>query len=223
MKRLAEDVWHLDTIRIPNAVNAYLLGDVLIDAGGRRSAGMILRQLDGHEVLAHALTHAHPDHQGSSAEICTRLGVPYWVGERDVDAAEDPNLIRGRQPDHPVANFYVRIFTGPGHKVDRALREGDEVAGFRIIDAPGHSAGRVVFWREADGVLVVGDVLNNMNIWTGIPGLHEPKPYLTPDPAANRSSALKLRRLEPRLVLFGHGPPLRDPAKFVDFLDSLPR
>src|SRR5919204_87872 len=127
MKRLAKDVWHLDTIRIPNAVNAYLLGDALI--------------------------HAHPDHQGSSAEICTRLGVPYWVGERDVDAAEDPNLIRGRQPDHPVANFYVRIFTGPGHKVDRALREGDEVAGFRIIDAPGHSAGHVVFWREADGVL----------------------------------------------------------------------
>jgi hydroxyacylglutathione hydrolase len=222
VKELTEGVWHLDTVAIPNAVNAYLIGDVLVDAGGRRSGRRILRQLDGHEVRAHAITHAHPDHQGASAEACAKLGVPYWVGERDVDAAEDPGLIRVRQPDHPVAHFYDSFFTGPGRKVDRALREGDEVAGFQVIDVPGHSAGHIAFWREADGVLVIGDVLNNLNIWTGIPGLHEPMPYLTPDPLENRRSARKLRPLEPKLVAFGHGPPLRDSRKFVDFVESLP-
>jgi hydroxyacylglutathione hydrolase len=60
-----------------------------------------------------------------------------------------------------------------------------------------------------------------MNIWTGLPGLHEPKPYLTPDPAENRRSAKKLGPLEPRVVLFGHGPPLRDPRKFSDFVGAL--
>ena len=222
MKRVADGVWHVNTIMLPNAVNAFVLGDVLVDSGGRRSARMILRQLGDHAIRTHALTHAHPDHQGSSAELCEKLGLPYWVGERDVDAAENPRLIRERQPNHPVAQFYDRIFTGPGRKVDRVLREGDEVAGFTVIDAPGHSAGHVVFWRESDGVLVIGDVLNNMDVMTGLPGLHEPKTYLTPDPEANRRSIRKVAALEPKLVLFGHGPPLRDPRKLADFVARLP-
>ena len=222
MKRVADGVWHINTILLPNAVNAFVLGDVVVDSGGRRSARMILRQLGDHSISTHALTHAHPDHQGSSAELCEKLGVPYWVGERDVDAAEDPSLIRQRQPDHPVARFYDSFFTGPGRKVDRVLREGDEVAGFKVIDSPGHSAGHVAFWRESDGVLVAGDVLTNMDIWTGIPGLHEPKPYLTPDPIENRRSIRKVAALEPKLVLFGHGPPLRDSRKLAEFVNALP-
>ena len=222
MKQLADDVWHLNTLFIPNSVNAYLLGDVLVDAGTRRSGKGILRDLHGHDVAAHALTHAHPDHQGASREVCTTLGIPYWVPEGDVDAAEDPSLIGKRQPDHFVAQFFARIFTGPGHKVDRVLNDGDEVAGFKVIATPGHSAGHVVYWRESDGVLVIGDVLNNMDVVTAIPGLRLPKGYLTADPDENRRSAKKLAALEPRLVLFGHGAPLRDTKKFVDFLDDLP-
>jgi len=222
MKQVADGVWHINTILLPNAVNAFVLDDVLVDSGGRRSARMILRQLGDHRITTHALTHAHPDHQGSSAELCEKLGLPYWVGERDAAAAENPRLIRERQPNHPVAQFYDRIFTGPGRKVDRPLREGDEVAGFRVVDAPGHSAGHVVFWRESDGVLVLGDVLNNMDVTTGLPGLHEPKPYLTPDPIENRRSIRKVAALEPKLLLFGHGPPLRDPRKLADFVARLP-
>jgi glyoxylase-like metal-dependent hydrolase (beta-lactamase superfamily II) len=221
MKQVAEGVWHLDTIPMPNAVNAFLIGDVLIDAGGRRSGKKIMRQLEGHPVTAHAITHAHPDHQGASHEICEHFGIPYWVPVNDADAAEDPSLIRKRQPDHPVARFYDTIFTGPGHTVDRRLVEGDDVAGFKVIDTPGHSAGHVVFWRERDGVLVVGDVLNGMNIFTGIPGLHEPRPYLTPDPEENRRSIRKVAALEPKLIVFGHGPPLKNPSKLASFVAGL--
>jgi glyoxylase-like metal-dependent hydrolase (beta-lactamase superfamily II) len=221
MKELADGVWHLNTVAIPNAINAFLLGDVLVDSGTRRSGGKIMRQLKGHTVTAHALTHAHPDHQGASHELCEKLGLPFWVGEADVEAAEDSSLIGRRQPSHPMAQFYVRIFTGPGHPVDRRLREGDEVAGFQVLEVPGHSAGHLAFWRESDGVLVLGDVLTNMNVLTGLPGLHEPKPYLTPDPEENRRSAKRLGPLEPKLVVFGHGPPLRDTRKFVEFVDGL--
>jgi glyoxylase-like metal-dependent hydrolase (beta-lactamase superfamily II) len=221
MKQLADGVWHLNTFAVPNSINAYLLEDVLVDAGTRRSGGKIMRQLEGHTVTAHALTHAHPDHQGASREVCEKLGVPFWVGERDVAAAEDSSLIGQRQPQHPMAQFFVKVFTGPGHPVDRVLSEGDEVAGFRVIDVPGHSAGHVAFWRESDGVLVLGDVLTNMNVITGIPGLHEPKAYLTPDPDENRRSAKKLALLEPKLALFGHGGPLRDTRRFVDFVNGL--
>ncbi len=98
-------------------------------------------------------------------------------------AAEDPKVIDERQPDKFMAHFFWRIFHGPGHKVDRTIGEGDEVAGFQVLDVPGHSAGHVAFWRESDRVLILGDVLANMDQYTGIPGLNEPKPALTPDRA----------------------------------------
>lgn len=44
-----------------------------------------------------------------------------------------------------------------------------------------------------------------------------------PDPARNRQSARKLAALEPALVCFGHGPPLRDTQRFVEFVAALPK
>ena len=37
-------------------------------------------------------------------------------------------------------------------------------------------------------MLILGDVLNSMDVITGIPGLREPKTYFTPDPVENRRS-----------------------------------
>ena len=149
-------------------------------------------------------------------------GCRSGAARRDADAAERPGLIRERQPSHPVARFFDRVFTGPGHPVERQLEEGDEVGGFRVLDTPGHSAGHVSFWRESDRVLILGDVVFNMNIFTGTSGLREPKAYLTPDPVRNRESARRLAGLEPAVVCFGHGPPLRDTRRFVDFAGALP-
>ena len=42
-------------------------------------------------------------------------------------------------------------------------------------------------------------------------------PEYTPAPERNRESIRRLGPLEPKLVLFGHGPPLSDTQKFVDF------
>jgi hydroxyacylglutathione hydrolase len=222
LKEIAPDVWQLGGGFPPNGINVYVIEDVLIDAATRHGGRRIFRELDGREINAHALTHAHPDHQGASHEVCERLGIPYWVPERDADAAENPDLIGERQPDHPIAQFFARTMTGPGHKVDRMLREGDEVAGFRVLDVPGHSRGHVAFWRESDGVLILGDVLNNIDVLTGIPGLREPKAFLTPDSVENRRSAKRLGELQPKIVLFGHGAPLRDGRKMTEFVRALP-
>ena len=64
--------------------------------------------------------------------------------------------------------------------------------------------------------------MNNMDVLTGMPGLREPKPFLTPDPAENRRSIRKLAALEPALVLFGHGAPLRDTGKLTELAGKLP-
>ena len=222
MKKLAEGVQQLRGLP-PDGINVYLVEDVLIDAATRRAGRRILRQLAGRPVSAHALTHAHPDHQGASDEVCGKLGIPFWVGERDVPFAEDPARIADGQPSHPFNKLAMRYWTGPGRNVDRVLREGDEVAGFRVIDVPGHSPGHVAFWRERDRVLIIGDVLNSINVVTGVRGLNEPKAYFTADPAENRRSARRLAPLEPALILFGHGPPVRDTRRFVEFVQALPQ
>jgi len=171
MRRIADGLWQLRGFP-PNAINVYLMDDVLVDAATRY--------------------------------------------------AERPHLIGERQPDHFMAQLLHRTCTGPGHPVARRLAEGDEVGGFTVLDAPGHSAGHVAFWRESDRALVIGDVLNSADVFTGIPGLREPKPYFTPDPARNRESARRLAALEPAVVCFGHGPPLRDTRRLVDFVATLP-
>jgi hydroxyacylglutathione hydrolase len=221
MKELAPGLFQLRGFP-PNGINVFLMGDVLVDAGTRHAAKRILRQLEGRTVTAHALTHAHPDHQGASHEVCTKLGLPFWAGEQDADAAEDPRLIEERQPKTRLNRVIRRYWTGPGHPVDRQLREGDVVAGFTVLDVPGHSAGHVAYWRESDRVLVVGDVLNNMNVITGRTGLYEPKRFFTPDPERNRESIRRVAALGPELVCFGHGAPLRDPAALAEFAAGLP-
>lgn len=221
MKELADGVWQLRGVS-PNMINLYLLEDVLVDASARQSGRGVVRQLRGHTIAAHALTHAHPDHQGSSKRVCETLEVPLWVGEADADAAQDTTLMRERLGKHPLARFFFSAFNGPGHPVDRRLREGDVVGGFKVLEVPGHSIGHLAYWRESDRVLVCGDVLANMDQVTGWRGLHEPKSFLTTDVGRNRAAARRLAALEPSLVCFGHGPPLRDTQKLVDFVAGLP-
>ncbi len=222
MKELAKDVYQLGGWP-RNAINVYLVGDVLIDAATRRAERRILRQIEGHTLTAHALTHAHPDHQGCSHMLCERLGIPLWCGGGDVPAMETPGGVVNPRAPAWLNRVQQRLWTGPPHPVARALHEGDVLAGFTVLETPGHSAGHVSFWRESDRVLIVGDVLGNMNFITGVPGLHTPPDLFTPDPARNRDSARRLAALEPTLACFGHGAPLRNPRKLADFVARLPR
>ncbi|GMV99763.1 MAG: MBL fold metallo-hydrolase [Candidatus Hydrogenedentota bacterium] len=202
------------------AINVYLVGDVLLDAGTKLAHKRIMRQLAGRSVTAHALTHAHPDHQGSSHAVCEALGIPLWCGEGDADAMESGDL-SGVLPVNWNTALQNVFWTGPAHPVARRLKEGDDVAGFEVIDAPGHSPGQVAYWREPDRVLILGDVINGMNLITTVPGLHEPPRLFTVDPAKNRKSARRLAGLHPKIVCFGHGRPWRDPDGFQRFVESL--
>ena len=216
VKELAPGLFQLKGFP-PNGFNVYVMGGVVIDARSKTDHRGILKQLKGVDVAAHALTHAHPDHQGSSKRICEALGVPYWVGAADADAAESGDM-SAVMPDTRMSAISRKFFGGAGHPVDRRLLEGEEVGGFTVLDAPGHSPGHVAYWRESDRTLVLGDVVFGMNPFTLIPGLRPPFDFFTVDPAENRRSAQKLAALEPALVCFGHGPPVTDTEKFVSFV-----
>jgi hydroxyacylglutathione hydrolase len=213
MHQVADGVYQL-ALTPRDGINAYVLGDVLVDAGVKQSVKRILNAIRGRPIAAHALTHAHVDHAGGSKGVIAALGVPLWVGAADVEPCETGAPPSGKE-------FLARFGRFPAVTPDRALHEGDEVAGFTVLDTPGHSPGHVSYWRESDRVLVCGDVFNNMNLLTTKVGLHEPPSAFSPDPARNRDSMRRLAELEPSLALFGHGPPLRDPAKLKAFAATL--
>ena len=219
MKHLAPGVWRLKEFPRP-LINVYLAEDVLIDAGRRWDKRRIFAELEGREISEVALTHVHPDHQGCAKAVCEARGVPLACHEADVDAME------GRRPvaasPKPMAQAFGKMWTGPPRKVDRVLREGDEVAGFRVVHAPGHAPGEVIFFRDSDRVAICGDVIRNITYVTLRTKLAEPPADLTPDPAENRRSIRKLAELDPSLILPGHGPAVTDMTAFKRFAASLP-
>lgn len=221
MKQLAPGVWRLKQFPAPS-VNVYLAEDVLIDAGTLWDRRRIFAEIEGRELSLLALTHVHPDHQGVAKEVCEARGIPLACHADDVEAMEGRRPIQEAAPNNPFNRLIKRFWQGPPYRVERVLNEGDEVAGFRVVHAPGHARGEVIFFRDSDRVAICGDVIRHMSYATGRPLLAEPPKIFTYDPAENRRSIRKLADLNPSLILPGHGPAVTDVAAFERFVASLP-
>jgi glyoxylase-like metal-dependent hydrolase (beta-lactamase superfamily II) len=222
MREVAVDVFHLP-LAPRSSVNAYLVGPVLVDAGFGWQGSRVLAAVRGRVVTEHVITHAHVDHAGGTRKVIDALRVPVRAGARDLadlHSGDVPMKVPKalRRPSKAYASFAPVPEAAP-------LHEGDEIGpGFVVLDTPGHSAGHISLWREDDGVLICGDVINSMSLVTTRPGLQEPPTVFTPDPVENRRSIRRLADLEPRLVLVGHGPPVTNAAsKLRTFAGRLPQ
>ena len=221
MKQLAPGVWRLKEFPAPS-INIYLAEDVLIDAGRTWDRRRVFAELEGRELSMVALTHVHPDHQGVAKDVCEARGVPLACHADDVEAMEGKRPVQEAATGNAINKIIRKLWQGPPYKVERVLNEGDEVAGFRVVHAPGHARGEVIFFRESDRVAICGDVIRNMSYATGRPMLAEPPEIFTYDPAENRRSIHKLADLNPSLILPGHGPAVTDIAAFERFAAALP-
>src|SRR3954471_10932794 len=225
MRELAPDVFHIPVLP-RNAVNTYLLGDVLVDTGMRTSAGKIREALGDREIKAIALTHAHGDHGGSARKLAHDWGVPVWIGAAHRAGAETGKGVAKSPYDKPGLSLIAGAMGNmPSVSIARDLREGDELtAGFTVLDTPGHSPGHVSFWRESDRVLLCADVFFNMHLLTTVPGLRQPPGPFTVDPPLNRRTERGGAELEPAVAAFGHGPVIEDDtaAKLARFVSLLP-
>jgi glyoxylase-like metal-dependent hydrolase (beta-lactamase superfamily II) len=86
------------------------------------------------------------------------------------------------------------------------LYEGSALAGWQVVELPGHADGHLGFLR--DGVLVAGDHL--LQPISPAVGLY---PDSRPDPLGDYLASLERTiELAPRVVYPGHGEPIQDPA-----------
>ena len=205
----------------------------LVDAGPAHAAKRIREWAEKtfrRAPSAIVLTHGHFDHSGSAKELADGWGVPVFA-----HALEMPFLNGGRAYDPPnwkagggMMSLISPVFErGPfdlGARLQELPEDGADLAGatlpgWTLVQTPGHTPGHVSFWRESDGVLLVGDAFCTTRAESFFEAalaqhaeLHGPPAYLTPDWTAAWASVERLAGLRPKTVAVGHGKPLSGPG-----------
>jgi glyoxylase-like metal-dependent hydrolase (beta-lactamase superfamily II) len=190
------------------------------------------------------ITHQHMDHLGlleiiarrSGAEVAALDVLGPYLRDFSASAAADDDFSMTVMRRHGVpaelatalgsVGAAFRAFGSSGH-VSVPLREGSELTlRDRTLTArhrPGHSPSDTVFWDEQRRILIAGDHL--LARISSNPLISQP---LAGPPAgataADRPHALvrymaslrQTREMPARLVLGGHGPPVRDHAALID-------
>jgi glyoxylase-like metal-dependent hydrolase (beta-lactamase superfamily II)/predicted ester cyclase len=215
-KLVAEGVWCVQGQ--PGRCNVYMIEDegaiTMFDAGGRtmtRAVASAGARLGGIKRIV--LGHAHTDHRGSAPG----LGVPVLCHPDEVQDAEGSGGFRYWPADlagvPPVAKqihkgLHRFAFDGGPVSVAGTVREGDEVAGFRVIELPGHAPGQIGLWRERDRLALTSDCFDTIDLWGRNSAPHAPFETYSYDSEQARASMRKLAEMEPAAAWPGHGNPI---------------
>jgi glyoxylase-like metal-dependent hydrolase (beta-lactamase superfamily II) len=137
-----------------------------------------------------------------------------WAPRVEVVAPEhEAEVISGRLPLDPSSSALLRRLQErqelPASPVDRVVREGDTIAGFRIIATPGHTLGHTSLLSERHGLLFTADAFGNL---PPRPRVGVMKAFCA-DPAQAKRSAEKLLGFDFATAVPSHGGVLLDNAK----------
>ncbi len=218
-KLVAEGVWVVQGQ--PGRCNVYLIentgpegGVTMFDAGARTMTRAVARagaRLGG--ITQIVLGHGHTDHRGTAPG----LQVPVVCHPEEVQDAEGSGGWRYWPADlaglplvlrqaHKALHRYA--WDGGPVQISGTVSEGDEVAGFKVIDLPGHAPGLIGLWRESDRLALVSDCFYTTDMW----GRHcEPKlpeSLYNYDTDQARASLRKLAEMEPAAAWPGHANPV---------------
>ncbi len=195
-------------------VNAFLIDSdelTLVDTGIMNSADKILEAVQAIGIkssdLRHILvTHCHPDHSGSLAELKRRTGALAYIHPVDAAITRTGKLTPDLKPSPGMEDMFREFIGFDGAEYDAAeveyeVHDGEELpiaGGIRAIHVPGHCAGQLAFlWGEHSGVLFAADTASNMM------GLGYSLGYQ--DFEQGKRDLTKLAALDFDVACFGHG------------------
>jgi len=93
-------------------------------------------------------------------------------------------------------------------RISDTVSEGDEIAGFRVVDLPGHAPGQIGLYRESDGLALTSDCFYTLDNWGRDSAPHVPIEAYNYDTGQARASIRKLAELGPAAVWPGHARPV---------------
>lgn len=215
-KLVAEGVWCVQGQ--PGRCNVYLIEDdggvTVFDAGARTMTRAVAKagaKLGGIKRIV--LGHGHTDHRGTAPG----LNVPVWCHPEEVQDAEGSGGFRYWPADlaglPPLARQIQKAChryawdDGPV-KIAGTVTEGEEVAGFKVVDLPGHAPGLIGLWREPDRLAIVSDCFYTLDMWGRSCEASVPAETYNYDTDQARESMRKLAEMEPAAAWPGHAKPL---------------
>ncbi|MCF6369611.1 MBL fold metallo-hydrolase [Rhizobium halophilum] len=205
-------------------------GWVLIDTGLPTSKSTIQqcaeRRFADKRPAAIVMTHAHFDHAGSVEELSRHwdvpvyahpLEAPYLNGEAAYPPA-DPWVGGGAMS--LLSPLYPRSPVNVGARLKSLPEDGSLpfMPNWKWLHTPGHTPGHISLWRDSDRTLIAGDAVittgqeSAYEVMMQKPEIHGPPRYLTPDWELSEDSAELLSRLDPDILISGHGRPVKGAA-----------
>ena len=90
-------------------------------------------------------------------------------------------------------------------KIAGTLQEGEEVAGFEVVELPGHAPGQIGLWRSSDRLALTSDCFYVIDMWARDSAPNLPLALYNYDTEQARASLRKLAALDPAVAWPGHG------------------
>lgn len=216
-ERIAEGVWVVRGGFPIKAMNVYLIEDgdgvTVFDAGvaamGSALYATCARFGGARRVV---LGHADADHRGAAPA----LDAPVYCHPAERPAAESGDSRRDYWDLEKLRPYGRRFFAralpawdGGAVTIAGTLREGDEVAGFDVVELPGHAPGLIGLFRHSDRLALISDCVYTLDIQTGrMGGPRVPHPAFDADVEQARASIRKLAALDPSVAWAGHANPV---------------
>ncbi len=221
LEPMAPRVWLLRG-GLTRAMNAYLIeaddGVVVYDTGEKgmaRAIAAAAQRMGGLKLVV--LGHADTDHRGSAPALSAIAPVachPDAVAEAQGSGGrsywEMSKLPLATRLAHRVLHRWV--WDGGPVRISSTLRAGDDVAGFEVVELPGHAPGQIGLWRASDRVALVSDCFYMTTMLGRRTDPHVPLDAYNLDTQRARASILALAALDPLVVAPGHLGPLTGPS-----------
>ncbi|MFZ0090667.1 MAG: ester cyclase [Solirubrobacteraceae bacterium] len=214
---VADGVWVARGGFPTKTMNVYLIeddGGVTVFDAGIEAMGPALRAAGVRRggIRRVVLGHADPDHAGAAPA----LGAPVLCHPAERPAAESTAATRDywdMGKVRPYARpFYARMLSawdGGAVPIEGTVTEGDAIAGFEVVELPGHAPGLIGLFRGSDRLALVSDCIYTLDIETGRKGGPRiPHPAFDLDVEQARASIRKLATLAPAAVWAGHADPV---------------